>query len=559
MQIRSAITIAAIASCVGLAVVEAHANPQYYSGTGHYYEIVSDVVAWTSAYDAAASRTWMGSTGHLATITSAGENEFLKSLPWSDLTSQYPSSHGAYVGGTLADGSWQWVTGETWGYTNWYTGQPNGGASTPRLHYYNQRDAATYPDRFGTWNDMWEVNPTGSGTASLGYIVEYENAALLPQVCYLDFSGYTAPAGYGAAEQIAAQVKASVAAKYSQQDLTFMTSFDGSSPNPNITSTIHIGGTNASATVLGSAAYDPGNSNRSDTGYVYSDQAIFGSLPTDSMEYKNMLANTTAHEVGHLLGYSHADAAGMPFMQSGDAMEARIRQDMVVGELGQLTQQRRTYVADTDLDLNQINPQLVYIPKESVAPEQFDAMLEELEQTYGYSSSLASRFPDVQDIYTGSMDLTDLFLTITGNASPFASTIVLKPAQQLTDGLLNILPLSEVARDSMRGHLGGGPSALDLDQEMANLAIEWDESLGGYKLLLTQSLLDDYADGTFDFSFLSDLPGTNAIAFEILDSSGALAGEGFITSANVPEPATLGLLVVGGIALLSRRRRHQCQ
>jgi len=135
------------------------------------------VVAWTTAYDAAANRTWMGSQGHLATITSAAENEFLKSLPWSDLSAQFPSSHGAFIGGTLAGDSWQWVTGEAWNYTHWYTGQPNGGNATPRLHYYNQWDAATYPDRFGTWNDMSSDNPIGPNTGSLGYIVEYEPTA----------------------------------------------------------------------------------------------------------------------------------------------------------------------------------------------------------------------------------------------------------------------------------------------------------------------------------------------------------------------------------------------
>jgi len=170
-----------------------------------------------------------------------------------------------------------------------------------------------------------------------------------PQVCYLDFSDYTVPAGYGTAEQIAADVKTSVASKYTQENLTFMTSFDGASPNPEVTSSIILDGTNASPTVLGYAPYDAGNEDRTDTGYVYTDQPLFTTMPANADEYTNMLANATAHEAGHLLGYSHADAAGMPFMASGQVSSDRICELQELGVLGEIAQDKRTYIADTNL------------------------------------------------------------------------------------------------------------------------------------------------------------------------------------------------------------------
>ena len=59
-------------------------NPELVTGAqepvgqdGHYYDLVKDQVTWEEAVEEAASRTWRGMRGHLATITSAREEGFV--------------------------------------------------------------------------------------------------------------------------------------------------------------------------------------------------------------------------------------------------------------------------------------------------------------------------------------------------------------------------------------------------------------------------------------------------------------------------------------------------
>ena len=53
--------------------------------------------------------------GHLVTITTQGEEEFVKSL--------LQDTSKAWIG-AYKDGSWKWVTNEKWDYTDWNTNQP---------------------------------------------------------------------------------------------------------------------------------------------------------------------------------------------------------------------------------------------------------------------------------------------------------------------------------------------------------------------------------------------------------------------------------------------------
>ena len=61
-------------------------------------------------------------------------------------------------------GNWQWVTGETWSFTNWTGGEPNdGGGNEDSL-------AFAFFAADGTWNDA----PTGhTGYGNGGYVIEY--------------------------------------------------------------------------------------------------------------------------------------------------------------------------------------------------------------------------------------------------------------------------------------------------------------------------------------------------------------------------------------------------
>jgi stigma-specific protein Stig1 len=156
-----------------------------YSGTGHFYEFVMDSLTWTDAETAAAARSYLGLSGYLATITSAGENAFVLQKASGD------GWLGASTNGM--DGfprTWYWVTGPEAGesffsntgpgqgttsgmnipYANWNGGEPNdsGGAETVGEFYGNGGTS-------GFWNDL---APTSGGVE--GYFCEYGGQASDP-------------------------------------------------------------------------------------------------------------------------------------------------------------------------------------------------------------------------------------------------------------------------------------------------------------------------------------------------------------------------------------------
>jgi len=128
--------------------------PIDYGGNGHYYLPIATQypISWSDANSVA---NLLG--GHLVTITSVEENDFVFSLI-DDEIYWYPSVNlrGPWIGGYQIDGSfepdggWAWVTGEPFDYTNWDLGQPNNyqGSNENRIHFGNKRT------RVPTWNDV---------------------------------------------------------------------------------------------------------------------------------------------------------------------------------------------------------------------------------------------------------------------------------------------------------------------------------------------------------------------------------------------------------------------
>ena len=133
--------------------------PVTYGGNGHYYLPIATPypISWS---DANAVANMLG--GHLATITSVEENDFVFSLI-DDEIYWYPSVNirGPWIGGyqlpgsTEPDGGWAWVTGEPFVYANWDLGQPNNyqghgrqGQDETRIQFGNKKI------RVPTWNDV---------------------------------------------------------------------------------------------------------------------------------------------------------------------------------------------------------------------------------------------------------------------------------------------------------------------------------------------------------------------------------------------------------------------
>jgi hypothetical protein len=144
----------------------------YFSGTGHYYEIVTTPLTWAAAKTAAEGRTFNGLNGYLATILSDEENRFID----SKITERSVWIGGEYNAST---GRWGWVTGPAsdrvsfWTgrttsgsaidgvFVQWETGQPDGSATCLSTNYDGGDD-----DLLGNWDDLDCERPKS-------YIVEY--------------------------------------------------------------------------------------------------------------------------------------------------------------------------------------------------------------------------------------------------------------------------------------------------------------------------------------------------------------------------------------------------
>jgi hypothetical protein len=133
----------------------------YNPANGHYYELLPAAQTWTAAKSAAESLSYQGVSGHLATVGSAAENAFIQT--------NFAGSAGLWLGGfqspatNVRSANWQWVTGESWSYTNWAPGEPNDHQGSPENVAEMYGTAGASP---GRWND-------DQATALVRGLVEY--------------------------------------------------------------------------------------------------------------------------------------------------------------------------------------------------------------------------------------------------------------------------------------------------------------------------------------------------------------------------------------------------
>lgn len=151
-------------------------------GNGHYYELSRNGVPWPEAESLAAASSYLGLPGHLATVTSQEENDFIVTnfFDPSEVNIGRVFSIGGYQppNSPEPDENWRWVTGETWDYTNWHPWEPNGGTSENWLGYKGEIQPQ--------WNNPpWEWNDQNDVTSTAGYIVEYSNVIPEPSTLAL--------------------------------------------------------------------------------------------------------------------------------------------------------------------------------------------------------------------------------------------------------------------------------------------------------------------------------------------------------------------------------------
>ncbi|MDD9900723.1 MAG: type I secretion C-terminal target domain-containing protein [Alphaproteobacteria bacterium] len=162
------------------AILQANPNVTYSLETGSFYQFVDSSVSWSAAVTAAQGTLLNGVAGHLVTITSAVENDFVYQLGVDNGADNSTGAGGnrIWLAATdiAVDQDWVWSDGIESGiqfsiastasfnfYENWGSGQPNnsGGAQTRATMWFNGGADDT------TWDDR-------NDTDTHDYVIEWE-------------------------------------------------------------------------------------------------------------------------------------------------------------------------------------------------------------------------------------------------------------------------------------------------------------------------------------------------------------------------------------------------
>lgn len=153
----------------------------YYNPTNesYYRYVASSGISWTTAQVGALALTYNGATGYLVNVTTASENDFIKTKV---------NAANVWIGGSDAavEGVWRWMDGPEAG-TQFWQGTSTGTATAPFFYAswspgepnnYNVHDSGgegyaviNWLGGLGLWNDC-PNNAAGCGTAA-GYLAEF--------------------------------------------------------------------------------------------------------------------------------------------------------------------------------------------------------------------------------------------------------------------------------------------------------------------------------------------------------------------------------------------------
>lgn len=147
-----------------------------WSGNGHVYEFVpAQGISWPDAEMAARSRRRGNVAGHLATIGSQGENDFVVQL-LSKAGADLPRLTEAWIGAQQLDpqapasDGWSWTTGEPWLFTAWDFDEPNDNAGGEQ---YLGMWGPHGDGPLGRWNDQGGPADHYAVNNIQGYIIEF--------------------------------------------------------------------------------------------------------------------------------------------------------------------------------------------------------------------------------------------------------------------------------------------------------------------------------------------------------------------------------------------------
>ena len=145
-----------------VALSAAQAAPTVWADNGHAYEFISGPVDYATASATAAASTYMGSTGHIVTITSAEELDFVNNTIVGSAIRFWLG-----MSDTETEGTFRWIQGPEAGlevdsiFEAWAPGEPNDFS-------IGEDFAIGWWNGSGQWNDI-------RGTSSYAYVVEYSN------------------------------------------------------------------------------------------------------------------------------------------------------------------------------------------------------------------------------------------------------------------------------------------------------------------------------------------------------------------------------------------------
>ena len=175
---RAACVLGLTLGLTSLGRSDAVAVPLFFGGNAYEF-VAAGLSSWPVAKVAAEAQVFGGANGHLVTILSAAENDFVLGL----LTGV---GNSVWVGATdeAVEGEWRWVTGEQFWqgnasgaavlFANWAPGQPDDYASGQDYATMLAPGATLFPGQSpGQWDDT-------DGLFS-GYVVEFENASPVPE------------------------------------------------------------------------------------------------------------------------------------------------------------------------------------------------------------------------------------------------------------------------------------------------------------------------------------------------------------------------------------------
>jgi Concanavalin A-like lectin/glucanases superfamily/Lectin C-type domain len=143
-------------------------NPVMNPNNNHCYAVIFESKDWHNAKIASESLIYNKAQGHLATLTSALEND------WVEDNVDFQGKPDLWIGGYQSPdgpepaGGWLWVTGELWSFADWNPNEPNDAGNEDHLSF---RTSSMYT---GNWND-------NGSDKSFPFIVEFD-APLVPPI-----------------------------------------------------------------------------------------------------------------------------------------------------------------------------------------------------------------------------------------------------------------------------------------------------------------------------------------------------------------------------------------